>query len=287
MSRKVFLNSDYLDENEAKISIFDRGVLFSDSVYEVTAFINDKLLDFRSHLTRLQRSLDELNINYKVSNLTILDIHKKLIKANKLNKKEGLIYLQISRGNMERDFEIPKSKHKINIFAFTQEKSITNNPKLSKGLKIITEEDLRWKRRDIKTTQLIYPSLLKTKATEGGADDAWMIDNKGYITEGTSNNAYIVSKNTIITRNLSNDILHGITRKTVLEVAYKLKLNIEERPFSVKEALNAEEAFITSASTMVAPVIQIDKKTVGDGLVGPITKILKETYLKISLKTAS
>ena len=114
-----------------------------------------------------------------------------------------------------------------------------------------------------------------------------MIDKKGYITEGTSNNAYIVSKNTIITRNLSNDILHGITRKTVLEVAYKLKLNIEERPFSVKEALNAEEAFITSASTLVAPVIQIDKKTVGDGLVGPITKILKETYLKISLKTAS
>ena len=160
MKRLVFLNGKYIEEKKAKISIFDRGVLFSDSVYEVTAFINDKLLDFRSHLKRLQRSLDELSINYKVSNLVLLDIHKKLIKVNKLNKKEGLIYLQISRGNMERDFEIPKNKHKINIFAFTQEKSITNNPKLNKGLKIFTEEDLRWKRRDIKTTQLIYPSLL-------------------------------------------------------------------------------------------------------------------------------
>ena len=238
--------------------------------------IKEKVIEVLTTLSLNPTKDDFEKINIKITHASVVEL-----QSNKLNKKEGLIYLQISRGNMERDFEIPKSKHKINIFAFTQEKSITNNPKLSKGLKIITEEDLRWKRRDIKTTQLIYPSLLKTKATEGGADDAWMIDKKGYITEGTSNNAYIVSKNTIITRNLSNDILHGITRKTVLEVAYKLKLNIEERPFSDKEA------FITSASTLVAPVIQIDKKTVGDGLVGPITKILKETYLKISLKTAS
>ena len=284
MSRKVFLNGDYLDENEAKISIFDRGVLFADSVYEVTAFIENKLIDFKAHLERLERSLNEINIEYNLDYDEFLEIHKNLIKFNNLEDKEGLIYFQISRGNIDRDFLIKDQKIKPNVFSFTQKKSLTNDPKIEKGLHIISLEDLRWKRRDIKTTQLLYPSIAKTKAIRMGADDAWLLDENGEVTEGTSNNAYIISNDTVITRQLSNDILHGITRRTILQVSNDLKLKVEERPFDIEEAKNSQEAFITSASTLIAPVIKINDKVIGNGTIGPITKILRETYVKISIK---
>jgi len=284
MSKIVFLNGKFIKENIAKISIFDRGILFSDSVYEVTAFIRNKLLDFDLHLLRLQRSINELNIKYQIIDSEILKIHKELIKKNNLQDREGLIYFHISRGNAERDFLISDKQSIPNIFAFSQKKNLTKNSKYTKGLNIICIKDLRWKRRDIKTTQLIYPSIAKTKAIKEGADDAWLVDEKKFITEGTSNNAYIIINKTIITRNLSSEILHGITRKTVLEVAQKLKLEIDERPFSIKEAKFADEAFITSASTLVAPVIKIDNKVIGDGHIGTITKILRDTYIDISLK---
>ena len=284
MSRKVFLNGDYLDENEAKISIFDRGVLFADSVYEVTAFIENKLIDFKAHLKRLERSLKEINIEYNLDYDRFLEIHKNLIRFNNLENTEGLIYFQISRGNIDRDFLIKDQKIKPNIFSFTQKKSLTNDPKIEKGLHIISLEDLRWKRRDIKTTQLLYPSIAKTKAIRMGADDAWLLDENGKVTEGTSNNAYIISNDTVITRQLSNDILHGITRRTILQVSNDLKLKVEERPFNIEEAKNSQEAFITSASTLIAPVIKINDKIIGNGTIGPITKILRETYVKISIK---
>ena len=284
MSRKVFLNGDYLDENEAKISIFDRGVLFADSVYEVTAFIENKLIDFKAHLERLKRSLNEINMEYNLDYNEFLEIHKNLIKFNNLEDKEGLIYFQISRGNTDRDFLIKDQKIKPNVFSFTQKKSLTNDPKIENGLHIISLEDLRWKRRDIKTTQLLYPSIAKTKANKMGADDAWFLDENGKVTEGTSNNAYIISDNTIITRQLSNDILHGITRQTILRVSNDLKLKVEERPFDIEESKNSQEAFLTSASTLIAPVIKINDKVIGNGTMGPITKILRETYVKISIK---
>jgi len=284
MSRKVFLNGDYLDENEAKISIFDRGVLFADSVYEVTAFIENKLIDFKPHIERLERSLKEINIEYNLDYDRFLEIHKNLIRFNNLENNEGLIYFQISRGNIDRDFLIKDQKIKPNVFSFTQKKSLTNDPKIEKGLHIISLEDLRWKRRDIKTTQLLYPSIAKTKAIRMGADDAWLLDENGMVTEGTSNNAYIISNDTVITRQLSNDILHGITRRTILQVSSDLKLKVEERPFDIEEAKNSQEAFITSASTLIAPVIKINDKVIGNGTIGPITKILRETYVKISIK---
>ena len=284
MSRKVFLNGDYLDENEAKISIFDRGVLFADSVYEVTAFIENKLIDFKAHLERLERSLKEINIEYNLDYDRFLEIHKNLIRLNNLENTEGLIYFQISRGNIDRDFLIKDQKIKPNVFSFTQKKSLTNDPKIEKGLHIISLEDLRWKRRDIKTTQLLYPSIAKNKAIRMGADDAWLLDENGKVTEGTSNNAYIISNDTVITRQLSNDILHGITRRTILQVSSDLKLKVEERPFDIEEAKNSQEAFITSASTLIAPVIKINDKIIGNGTIGPITKILRETYVKISIK---
>tara|TARA_B100001059_G_scaffold134536_1_gene134844 strand:- start:1963 stop:2823 length:861 start_codon:yes stop_codon:yes gene_type:complete len=282
MNRIVFINGNYVEEKDAKISIFDRGLLFSDAVYEVTAIIDNKLIDFPAHVERLNSSLNKLKINYKFNEKTLLEIHKTLLSKNPFKYNEGLIYLQVSRGSTERDFLITKNELSPNIFAFTQEKNLTDLN--TKGLKIITKEDLRWQRRDIKTTQLIYASLSKTEADEIGADDAWFIDENGYVNEGTSNNAYIIDKNnTIITRDLSNKLLPGITRQTILEVAKKLKLTIEERAFTIAEVQSANEAFISSAATLILPVIEINNHIIGSGNIGPITKILRETYIKISM----
>ena len=279
MNRIVFINGSYVKEENAKISIFDRGLLFSDAVYEVTAVIDNKLVDFPSHVKRLNQSLNKLKIDYKFNEKTLLEIHKNLLNKNPFSNNEGLIYLQVSRGSAERDFLIKKNSLSPNIFAFTQEKILTD---LTQGLKIITKEDLRWQRRDIKTTQLIYASLSKTEAHDIGADDAWFLDEDNYINEGTSNNAYIIDNNTIITRNLSNKLLPGITRQTILEVAKNLKLNIEERAFTVNEAFTANEAFISSATTLILPVVEINRNIIGNGKIGPITEILRETYIKIS-----
>ena len=283
MSRIVFLNGKYFKESEAKISIFDRGLLFADSVYEVTAVIDNKLIDFPAHIERLENSLNELEIENILSYDLLLKMHKDLVNKNKFSNKEGLIYMQVSRGTIERDFLIKDKDVTPNIFAFTQEKKLTDVNYKTNGLEIITRNDLRWQRKDIKTTQLLFATLIKTEAHKLGADDAWLIDGDGFVNEGTSNNAYIIDKNNnIITRNLSNKLLPGITRKTIIEVAKKLKLSIEERPFTVKEALESNEAFISSASTLIAPVTKIDKNNIGQGQMGPITEILRETYIKIS-----
>ena len=283
MNRIVFLNGKYIKENEAKISIFDRGLLFADSVYEVTAVIDNKLIDFPAHIERLENSLNELEIKNIFSYDLLLKMHKDLVNKNKFSNKEGLIYMQVSRGTIERDFLIKDKDVTPNIFAFTQEKKLTDVNYKTNGLEIITRNDLRWQRKDIKTTQLLFATLIKTEAYKLGADDAWLIDGDGFVNEGTSNNAYIIDKNNkIITRNLSNKLLPGITRKTIIEVAKKLKLSIEERPFTVKEVLESNEAFISSASTLIAPVTKIDKNNIGKGHIGPITEILRETYIKIS-----
>ena len=283
MERIVFINGVYLEENNAKISIFDRGLLFSDSVYEVTAVIDNKLIDFPAHVLRLKRSLNELKIKNTFDKKYLLEIHRNLLNKNPFSNKEGLIYMQVTRGSTERDFLINNSNIEPNIFAFTQEKILTETIYKDNGLKIITIEDLRWQRKDIKTTQLLFASLAKTEAHEKGADDAWLIDEDKYINEGTSNNAYIIDNdNNIITRNLSNKLLPGITRQTILEVAKKLKLTVNERPFTIDEATSANEAFISSASTLIAPVVKINNTIIGNGKIGPITGILRETYIKIS-----
>ncbi len=283
MERIVFINGVYLEENNAKISIFDRGLLFSDSVYEVTAVIDNKLIDFPAHVLRLKRSLNELKIKNTFDEKYLLEIHRNLLNKNPFSNKEGLIYMQVTRGSTERDFLINNSNIEPNIFAFTQEKILTETIYKDNGLKIITIEDLRWQRKDIKTTQLLFASLAKTEAHEKGADDAWLIDEEKYINEGTSNNAYIIDNdNNIITRNLSNKLLPGITRQTILEVAKKLKLTVNERPFTIDEAISANEAFISSASTLIAPVVKINNNIIGNGKIGPITGILRETYIKIS-----
>ena len=286
MSRIVYLNGHYLPEHEAKISIFDRGFLMADGVYEVTSVLERKLIDFDGHTARLERSLNELDMENPMTNKELLDIHRELVQLN--NITEGLVYLQITRGAPgDRDFVFPDPlKTSQTVVLFTQNKpGLARNSVAKTGIKVISIEDLRWGRRDIKTIQLLYPSMGKMMAKEKGADDAWMVQ-KGAVTEGTSNNAYIVKGNKIITRELSNDILHGITRAAVLRFAAEAQMEVIERSFTIDEARQADEAFITSASTFVMPVVEIDGHSLGTGTPGPVAERLREIYLDESLRRA-
>ncbi|MBO6560916.1 MAG: D-amino-acid transaminase [Nisaea sp.] len=278
--RTVFVNGSYVPENEASISIFDRGSLFGDAVYEVTSVLDGKLIDYEGHMTRLRRSLAELKLPSPATDEELLEIHRKLVELNGI--EEGLVYLQISRGAADRDFLFPGPDVKPTLLLFTQKKSLINSALAERGQKIILVDDLRWRRCDIKTVQLLYASLVKNQAHDAGADDAWMVLD-GEITEGSSNNAYIVTADgTIVTRDLSTDILHGITRKAVLKCAEELQLKIEERPFTVAEAKAAKEAFSTSATSFVNPVIEIDGAKIGEGKPGPIAQRLRQVYIDTS-----
>ncbi|SCZ49228.1 D-alanine transaminase [Epibacterium ulvae] len=285
MTRTVYVNGEYLPETEAKVSIFDRGFLFADAVYEVTSILDGKLIDFEGHAVRLERSLKELDMASPCSKDELLEIHQKLVELNDIN--EGLIYLQVSRGSDgDRDFVFPSADTKPTLVLFTQNKpGLADSDASRKGAKVISIEDIRWGRRDIKTVQLLYPSMGKMMAKAAGADDAWMIED-GHVTEGTSNNAYFVKDGTIVTRPLSNDILHGITRKAVLRMAEEAQMKIEERLFTIDEAKEADEAFTTSASAFVMPVVEIDGQQLGDGTPGPIAKRLREIYLEESRAAA-
>lgn len=284
--RTVYLNGEYLPENEASVSIFDRGFLMADGVYEVTSVLGGKLIDFEGHAVRLQRSLDALDMRNPISKEDLLAVHRELVRINELD--EGMIYLQVTRGAPgDRDFVFPDPETtEPTIVLFTQSKpGLANNPAAQKGIKVISIEDIRWGRRDIKTVQLLYPSMGKMMAKKAGADDAWMIED-GFVTEGTSNNAYIVKGNKIITRALSHDILHGITRAAVLRFAEEAQMEVEERNFTIDEAKAADEAFITSASTFVMPVVEIDGVALGTGKPGRVAPRLREIYLEESLKAA-
>lgn len=276
MSRTVYVNGEFLPEEDAKISIFDRGFLFADGVYEVTSVLGGKLVDFEGHRARLHRSLDELDMPAPVDDAELLRIHRELVAQNGI--EEGLVYLQVTRGAAERDFAYPEAPEP-SLVMFTQEKNLSQSPAAETGIKVISIEDLRWGRRDIKTVQLLYPSMGKMQAKAAGADDAWMVED-GFVTEGTSNNAYIVTKDRrIVTRHLSNSILHGITRAAVLRFAREAQMVVEERPFTIDEAKDAAEAFVTSASTFVMPVVSIDGTTLGDGTPGPVSRRLREIYM--------
>lgn len=280
MSRTVYVNGSYVPEENANVSIFDRGFLFADAVYEVTAVLDGKLVDYAGHAARLERSLNELKIELPVSIEELLEVHRELVKRNNLN--EGGIYLQITRGAADRDFLFPKDA-KPTIVMFTQAKPLTAK---KTGLRVISAPDIRWGRRDIKTVQLLASSMTKMMAKAEGKDDAWMVQD-GFVTEGTSSNTYIVTKEgKIITRNLSNSILHGITRAAVLKLAAEMDMEIEERPFTIKEAQQAAEAFVTAATSFVCPVIEIDNVELSGGIAGPVATRLNEIYIDESRKAA-
>ena len=281
MSRIVYVNGEYLPEEEAKISVFDRGFLFADGVYEVTSVLQGRLVDNAGHLARLHRSLSELEMDAPASDAGIETIQNTLIESNGV--QEGLVYLQVTRGAADRDFAYPEGV-KPSLVMFTQVKNLLQSPQAERGISVITTRDIRWKRRDIKTVGLLAPSMAKMIAKRAGADDAWLVEY-GQVTEGSSNNAYIVTRNgTLVTRQLGNEILAGITRKAVLELARTSDLKIEERAFTVQEATDAAEAFITSATTFVMPVVSIDGQPVGDGRPGPVTRRLRELYIRTALQ---
>ncbi|EKD61814.1 MAG: hypothetical protein ACD_54C00086G0001 [uncultured bacterium] len=285
MTRTVYLDGAYLPETEAKVSIFDRGFLMADGVYEVTSVLDGKLIDFGGHCVRLARSLSELEMQNPHSDAEWLAIHRELVKLNDIT--DGMIYLQVTRGNPgDRDFAFPGPETKPTVVLFTQDKpGLAENPAAKTGYKVISIPDIRWGRRDIKTVQLLYPSMGKMAAKKAGVDDSWFVED-GMVTEGTSNNAYIVKGNKIITRQLSSDILHGITRAAVLRFAKEAQMEVEERAFSIPEAQKADEAFISSASAFVMPVVEIDGAAVGTGKPGAIVARLREIYLDEMRKAA-
>ncbi len=285
MTRTVYVNGEFLPETEATVSIFDRGFLFADGVYEVTSVLGGKLLDFAGHAARLERSLNELDMAAPCTMDELLEIHRELVSLNDID--EGMIYLQITRGAAaDRDFAYPPADTKPTLVLFTQSKpGLADSPAAKAGIKVISIEDQRWGRRDIKTVQLLYPSMGKMMAKAEGKDDAWMVED-GFVTEGTSNNAYIIKDGKIITRHLGNEILHGITRAAVLRFAREAQMVVEERAFTIEEVKAADEAFITSASTFVMPVVEIDGDEIGSGTPGPVASRLREIYLDESRKAA-
>ncbi|THD83583.1 D-amino-acid transaminase [Aliigemmobacter aestuarii] len=285
MTRTVYVNGDYLPETEARVSVFDRGFLMADGIYEVTSVLDGKLIDFAGHCVRLDRSCRELDMKNPHSQDEWLAIHREMVARNGIT--DGLVYLQVTRGNPgDRDFAYPSVDVEPTVVLFTQSKpGLADSPAAKTGWRVISIPDERWGRRDIKTVQLLYPSMGKMMAKKAGVDDAWFVED-GFVTEGTSNNAYIVKGNRIVTRALSNNILHGITRAAVLRFAAEAQMEVEERSFTIDEAKAADEAFITSASAFVMPVIEVDGAAIGSGKVGNVVPRLREIYLDEMRKAA-
>lgn len=282
MSRTVYINGEFVPEEEAKVSVFDRGFIFGDGVYEVIPVFLGKLVDKQYFVERLDRSLAELSIAWPCSADDYVEVMRQLIERNGL--QEGVVYSQVTRGVADRDFPFPKNATP-SFMAFTSVMQLLNNPAAETGIKVVTTPDLRWKRRDIKSINLLGQVLAKQDAVSRGGKEGWMLED-GYITEGVSSSAYIVKDGVIITRPLSNSILPGIRRRTLLELAERESIGIEERLFTLKEALEADEAFISSATTMALGVVDIDGNKIGDGTPGPVTMKMRELYTNRVLEEA-
>ena len=280
--RIIYLNGQFIPETEGKVSVFDRGFLFSDSVYEVVSVLDGKLVDFEGHVQRLARSLSEIGIVGAPDAESWLSICRDLVAQNEV--EEGMIYWQVTRGTPDdRDFVFPPTDTPPTILAFTQAKALADNPAAQIGVRVVTVPDLRWGRADIKTTQLLYASMMKNEAIARGADDAWM-ERDGWITEGSAQNAHIITHDgVLITHPLNREILHGITRAAVLPLVAQ---RIEERAFSVAEAEQAMEAFVSSASGFVMPVVQINGHWIGNGAPGSATVQLRQAYIDWARRTA-
>ena len=283
MSRIVYVNGEYLPEEAAKISVFDRGFLFADAVYEVTSVLDGRLVDNRGHLARLRRSLEALRIPMPLDEDGIEAVQRTLIERNGL--ENGIVYLQITRGAADRDFPYPREATP-SLVMFTQARPLIDVPAANNGIKVISVPDIRWARRDIKTVGLLAPVMAKQAALDAGVHDAWFVED-GQVTEGSSNNAYIVNADgRIVTRRLGNEILHGVTRATVLELSRQAQVEVEERAFTLEEAYAAREAFVTSASIFVLPVVEIDGRRIADGEPGPITRRLRALYIEAARAAA-
>ncbi|WP_414473311.1 D-amino-acid transaminase [Microvirga sp. M2] len=284
MPRTIYINGRYVPESEAQISIFDRGFLFGDGIYEVSAVIGGRMIDNDLHLDRLERSLSELGIPMPVSRDDIVAMQNSLIARNELN--EGVVYLQVTRGSEDRNFDYGDAL-KPNFIAFTQVKKLVDTNAHRTGVKVALVDDIRWGRRDIKTVMLLAQVQAKREAKAQGCSEAWMVQD-GFITEGASSTAFIITQaGKIITRPNSRATLPGCTRLAVLQVAADHGLQVEERLFTADEARLAREAFLTSASSLVTPVIEISGHRIGEGRPGPVTRRIQEIYLNLALDRAA
>jgi D-alanine transaminase len=281
----AYVNGAFVALAEAKVSILDRGFLFADGIYEVTAVLDGRLIDNASHLARLERSVGEIALALPETLERIQEIQKQLIARNHLIN--GSIYLEVTRGaDTARDFTFPKGGVRPTLIMFAQFKDIVNAPLAKRGMAVITVPDIRWARRDIKSVALLAQVLAKQAAAEAGAGEAWMIED-GKVTEGGSSSAFILTQDDVlVTRPNSSAILPGCTRKAVVALAEERQLRVEERPFSITEALAAKEAFVTSATLFVQAVVSIDGKTIANGRPGPMTDRLREIYIDFARRSA-
>ncbi len=277
MSRTIYCNGTFVPEARATISIFDRGTLFGDAVYEVTAVFDGRMIDNDLHLARLQRSLGELGIPMPAAREEIARIQHELIARNGL--REGVVYLQVSRGIADRNFLWPEDIAPT-LIGFTQAKTLHDTAAQREGIEVDLAPDTRWQRRDIKTVMLLGQVLAKAAARRKGCDDVWLCED-GMVTEGASATAYIVTAaGQVVTRPNSRISLPGCTRQALLRLCAVHGLTLDERPFSPAEAQAAAEAFQTSASSFVTPVIRIAGVAVGTGAPGPVTRHLQQLYLE-------
>ncbi len=285
MEQIAYVNGSFVPMSEAKVSILDRGFLFADGIYEVAAVLDGKLIDNASHLARLERSVGEIALALPETTDRIQEIQRELVARNHL--VNGMVYLEVTRGaDTGRDFAFPKGAVKPTLVMFTSVKDIVNAESAKTGIGVITVPDIRWVRRDIKSVALLAQVLAKQAAAEAGAGEAWMIED-GKVTEGGSSSCFILTQDdVIVTRQNSSAILPGCTRKAVVALAEERQLRVEERPFTVEEALAAKEAFITSATVFVQAVVTIDGKTVANGRPGPMTNRLREIYIDFAKATA-
>jgi D-alanine transaminase len=283
MSRIVFLNGSFLPIEEARVPFMDRGFLFGDGVYEGVGVLEGRLIDNEAHLERLERSLGEVRISNPHTRAEWTALEEEIVRRNGM--AEGFIYFQVTRGVAERDFFFPEDA-KPTVAMFTQAKAIVHAPAAQTGIAVVTVPDQRWARRDIKSISLLAQVLAKQAAKEAGAQEAWMVED-GYVTEGGSSSAFIITrKNRIVVRPLSRAILPGITRQSLFRLSNEAGIALEERPFTVEEAYEAAEAFLTSASNFVLPVVSIDRQPVADGRPGALTKRLRELYLAMATAPA-
>ena len=276
MERIAWLNGDYVPLAEAKISAQDRGFLFADGIYEFTAVLDGKLVDSEAHLARFARSAAGLDLMLPLSAAAIETIQRDLIARNGLD--QGGIYFQLTGGPAERDFLAPSTAP--TLFMFTQAGDLLDRPAATTGIAVKTIDDPRWARRDIKSIMLLGQVLAKREAAAAGAQEAWLVED-GFVTEGASSSALIVTQDgTLVTRPNSQAILPGCTRKAVIAIAERDGITVEERLFTVAEALAAREAILTSASNFVLPVVTIDGRPIGGGTPGPIARRLRDLYIE-------
>ena len=276
MPKFAYINNKFVNFRNAKVHVEDRGLQFADSVYEVIAVLNSKLIDLDFHLKRLQYSLKELNLKYKLNQKDLKKIFLNLLKKNKTSN--GIIYLQITRGVQYREHKY-ENKLIPTLIIYTRNKKFNLPGKNFKGVNTITHEDLRWKRRDIKTVNLLPNIIAANKAKKMKAYEAILLQN-GKVTEGTSSNIWIIKKNNLITHPANSDILKGVTRTSILKIIKKTSLKLVEKSFTHKQLLDADEVFLTSSGSFITPILKIDKKKINNGKIGNITLKLAEMYSK-------